>query len=88
MTRSYVTALILQRTREKRNREAERSNHDATQAWVPFTDWLRCKLGVSDWHTLRKHDLWEKFNEYQVDCLSNRMDYECPQLYGLRNTLY
>lgn len=80
--------LHIKRAKEKRDRLASRRmNSDATQVAVKFPDWLRYKKSVANWRELKPYQRWDYFNEYQMDCVRNGVEYENPVIYGLYDTI-
>ena len=70
--------------RLKREREYQRAiNRDATISRVPFPDWLRKVHGVTDWHDLKRYDLWSYYLDYRADCAGSNMPFDHASLYGL-----
>lgn len=87
--KELIDKLIRDRANERRARRNERrTNMDAWTGWVPFDQWLLYAKGVEDWHSLKPYRLYDWYNEYQLECLRNGLEYQAPTTYGLYNTLF
>ena len=81
--------LHIQNARAKHARlAARRTNEDATRPYVLFTEWLFYARGISDYKTMKRYDLWDAFNEYQLECLKLKLEFELGKKYDLYNTIY
>lgn len=81
--------LHIQNARAKRARlEARRTNEDAKRPYVPFAEWLFYAKGIGDYRTMKRYNLWDAFNEYQLECLKLNLEFETGEKYNLYNTIY
>ena len=87
--KSFIREIIRGRAVARRKRAKERAtNEEARRVFVPFEEWLKFVKGCSDWRQLKPYRRWDYFNEYQLDCLSCRLEYSNPRLYNIYDPLF
>lgn len=86
--KSFVRHLIRERANARRERDAARETRgEASIVYVPFQAYLLWTLGVADWRSMKRYDLWNAYLDYQLDCVRYNVEFEHPQNYGLTNVL-
>lgn len=83
-----INELIHERANARRERaNARQTNWEAWTAYVPFDEWLRYAKGVDDWHSLKPYRRYDYYLEYQIECIRHGLEFQCPKMFGLYNTL-
>lgn len=86
-TESFWKGVAWERRRGRRSERTVKAYYieqlGVSTSTLPFPIYLHMMFGTSDWRTLSREKLIDRYLEYRTDCVRLEMDFEAQELYGL-----